>query len=604
MFRNYRSAANIIFQPEMSFNEMMRHIKAHFDGGRFKKARKELLDAMERFPKNGLILFRLGQVCAELNALEEAEGWLWQAIKIDHETAEIHKTLADVQAELGKNAEAKASYKNAIELDSRYFNPHANLANLLLDEGDIEAAITHYQRAIELRPDIAELYDSLGQTLRETEGASQAARAMFLQALKLNPELATAHFNLARNMEQSGQLQMAVQHYQQAIKLAPDLKMAQARLSGALIKLGETEQALLLIRELESGQDRIPLETLQHLYADLAAKEGLFDEALVMRQALLEQLENDSEARRAQYVLLAELYDEMSSYAAAFEALERAHAINQRQYDFEAVLAEFDLRRNAYGPYEMASLPRADSGLKQPIFLFGMPRAGKSLAESLLSLSPQVHGLDELLSVTQVKALTLEKKRGEGREEIVKALSVGELNQIAIEYIDIAEEYLDDVGLSFANGLKHVVSTTPDNFWDLPLIHRLFPEAPLIHITRHPLDTCLACFFKEFGNGVYAFTNSLKDLGAYFVKYQEMVSCWRDTHNIPMLEVCYEDMVRNPVSVQAKLFAYVGLEAPNQEIREAVSSLGFSASQVGRWRHYELQIKPLKDVIDDWGAFA
>ncbi len=529
--------------------------------------------------------------CCMAGRLAEAEQLLQQALAGAAEKAELHKSLADVQAELGKNAEARTSYERAIALDAGYFNPHANLANLLLDEGEIDAAIAHYQRAVELRPDIAELHDSLGQAFRE-KGVSHAARAMFLQALKLKPELAAAHFNLASNMESGGQFQMAREHYQKAITLSSDMAAARAGLARVSLKLNDVVQAREQIKVLEAQPDRVPPEALQHLHADLAIKEKRFDEAMALRQALLARAPRGSEEQRVQYVLLAELHDEMGKHDAAFDALERAHATRPRVFDQDAVFAEFDAHRQIYTPQEMASLPRADNSLRQPIFLFGMPRAGKSLTESLLALHPSVYGMDELLGVNHFRLQKAGSHHSGSRAESAKALSTSALNQMAVDFVDIAEEYLQDVGLSFKDGIRHVVSTTPANFWNLPLIHRLFPQAPLIHVTRHPLDTCLMCFFKEFGNEAHAYADNLESLGAYFLKYQEMIAHWRDVLKIPMLEIRYEDMVGDPVKVAQQLYGYVGLDMTDV-VKATLERVGFSGEQVGCWQYYKTQLEPL-----------
>ena len=47
-------------------------------------------------------------------------------------------------------------------------------------------------------------------------------------------------------------------------------------------------------------------------------------------------------------------------------------------------------------------------------------------------------------------------------------------------------------------GAERVVDKLPGNFINIGLILMLFPNATIIHATRHPLDTCLSCYFQNF----------------------------------------------------------------------------------------------------------
>ena len=47
-------------------------------------------------------------------------------------------------------------------------------------------------------------------------------------------------------------------------------------------------------------------------------------------------------------------------------------------------------------------------------------------------------------------------------------------------------------------GAARVIDKNPLNFRNLGLIARLFPQARIIHCTRHPLDTGLSNYFQRF----------------------------------------------------------------------------------------------------------
>ena len=176
-------------------------------------------------------------------------------------------------------------------------------------------------------------------------------------------------------------------------------------------------------------------------------------------------------------------------------------------------------------------------------------------------------------------------------------LSTDALNQMAKDFIDIAEEYLNDAGLSLSREITHVISATMGNTWSLPLIHRLFPSAPIIHVKRHPLDTCLACFFKNFQGKAHAYSNDLEDLGFFYLQHQRVVSHWRDVLNIPMLEIFYEELVFNPIATREKICNYIGLNWLVEAASTEDTLKTFSSAHVGHWQNYREQLKPLVTAL-------
>jgi len=148
------------------------------------------------------------------------------------------------------------------------------------------------------------------------------------------------------------------------------------------------------------------------------------------------------------------------------------------------------------------------------------------------------------------------------------------------------------------------------NFLYAGLIHAVFPQARLIHMQRHPLDTCLSVYFENFFN-VSPYANDLDDLAHYYREYLRLSAHWRRV--LPagtLLEVPYEGLSRDAESWTRRMLEFIELpwDARCLEFHETdrvVTTASpwqvrqrISAASVGRWRHYERYLAPLQHLTE------
>lgn len=544
---------------------------------------------------DGEALLSAGRTYLELGRPDEADAFLQRAAEIAEGNAQIHKFLADAKKQLGKEDEARQHYLRAISLDPGYYQAHANLANLLEAENP-DTALQHFRQAVHLRPDIAELHDSMGRVFA-AKRLDHHARASFLQAIKLKPCLATAHCNLANLFLSEGSVSEAIKHFRVALSSRPDLGSALFGLTLSLIhtrQCAEARQQLTLLRQ----QPELPSHLLEKIQADLSAAEGDYESALSDYLKLSGRHDLDSDFLRRLHHSLAMLYKQMGNYSAAFLAIERSHGFSKATYDPAVMQRRVDdLIASAQG--ESIVVSNTEASGPTPVFIFGMPRAGKTLAEKLIGMHPRTYGLREWLSVRSLPLPARLQQMGLVRDEAEKLLTQAELQSLAQDYLDIVEEYLNDAKRTLHGDVTHPITASPDNTWNIGLIHRLFPKSYLIHVRRHPLDLCIDCFFKDFSSGAHAYSNSLENLGRYYVEYERWITHSRDRLKVPMLEIWYEDIVTNPTEARTRLLEHVGL-AP-QDCTEPFTTDMFSRSHIGSWRNYETQLASLIRQLSDAG---
>jgi hypothetical protein len=155
----------------------------------------------------------------------------------------------------------------------------------------------------------------------------------------------------------------------------------------------------------------------------------------------------------------------------------------------------------------------------------------------------------------------------------------------------------------------------PHNFELLGLVALSLPGAKIIHCRRNPLDTCVSCWTKNF-NDAHSYNRSLNDLGRYYAGYYELMEHWRSVLPTPILDVDYEDYIKDLEGTARRLVEFVGLEwdpncleyykldravrtASQWQVRQPIYD-----SSIGRWRNYMPHIQPLIDAMGPLGLQA
>lgn len=542
-------------------------------------------------------------------------------------SAAAHNNLGNDLADAGRLEEASASYRRALQLHPDFPEAHYNLGNVQLDGGQYQAASASYQRAVDLRPDYAEAWNQWGSAARAL-GQLPEALVRHQRALALQPEFAEAHHALGVVLRDLDRLDEAVESYRRAALLAPDGAGLHRDLAVALRLQGRSDDAEASLRRALAIDPNSSASFV--VLAETHADRGRFGEAeeLLRRALALEPTSADALAgitrlRRmtpadgewlAQAQRLAErglpprrevplryaigkYFDDVGDYAPAFAQFRRAneltrsfHAPFNRQQLTRAVdacLVEFGSRAAAPAQPGGAHSPAR----QQPVFVVGMPRSGTSLAEQILASHSEVFGAGELSYWNRAAV------GARGRTADAECLQA------------LARDYREWL-LERAPGARRVLDKMPSNFQHLGLIHRALPDARVIHLQRHPIDTCLSIYFQHF-EATHAYANDLEDLAHAYREYQRLMRHWRQW--LPpdrLLEVPYEGLIDDQETWSQRMVAFLGLDWEPQCLhferteRTVITASKWQVRQpinrhsIERWRHYEAFVMPLRSLLE------
>uniref|UniRef100_A0A8C1IMF3 dolichyl-phosphate-mannose--protein mannosyltransferase n=1 Tax=Cyprinus carpio TaxID=7962 RepID=A0A8C1IMF3_CYPCA len=212
-------------------------------------------EAVRLHPKYVHAMNNLGNILKERNELEEAEELLSSAVHIQPDFAAAWMNLGIVQNSLKKFDKAEQSYWNAIKFRKKYPDCYYNLGRLYADLNRSIDALNAWRNATMLKPDHSLAWNNMVILLDNTGNLAQAeligkealkilpkdhtimfslanvlgkqekykeSEGFFLNALKINPNVASCHGNLAVLYHRWGKLDLAKRHYELSLRLDPN----------------------------------------------------------------------------------------------------------------------------------------------------------------------------------------------------------------------------------------------------------------------------------------------------------------------------------------------------------------------------------------------
>jgi len=160
-------------------------------------ARAEFEHALELNPKNTTGLDGMAQLAIASGDPARAVSFLEAAVIQNGSDAEIREHLAMGYVQLGRFGDAVEHLKAAAEFTPDDPIVHALLSQVLASTGQLDEAIREQQTALHLNENDADGWNNLG-VLEVRAGKTSEAREYFEHALRLAPDHAQAHANLAR----------------------------------------------------------------------------------------------------------------------------------------------------------------------------------------------------------------------------------------------------------------------------------------------------------------------------------------------------------------------------------------------------------------------
>jgi len=464
---------------------------------------------------------------------------------------------------------AASHLERVVEADPTHAPGRFHLARARAMLQDFTAAIAQIEQALALAGDDPMMLDSAGVVFT---ACGEHARALdtFRKAAELAPGNAGIHYNLGTALTTHGDIGAAQQHLEACI----ELDQTHWRAHYALAQLRRQTRESNHIARLEE---------------------------------LLRQFKGRVTASLYVGVALAKELEDVGEYPSAFKRLTDAKNGPRRLLGHEPAKdrALFDALSSLALP-----VPEDAQGhdSDEPIFIVGMPRTGTTLVDRILSSHPLVTQAGELHNF----ASAFKQAAGGPTFNLFSPADIRGVE--GLDWRALGRRYVESTR-PLTGQTARFTDKLPHNFLYAGLIAAALPRARIICVLRDPMDTCLSNFRQLFApdSPYFDYSYDLLHIGEYYVGFRKLMAHWLSLFPDQILEIEYESIVCDQENSTRRLLEFCGLPwdpaCLRFELNDAPVATA-SATQVrnplyrsalGRWKHYESELVPLRELLSHRG---
>jgi tetratricopeptide (TPR) repeat protein len=578
--------------------------------------------------------FEYGLALGDAGRGDEAIRALRRAVSLRPDHAGAWRALGDHLLAIGDHEGGDAAYARHIQ--SSAHSPEIRQAALAMVRNDIPRAEALLQRHLRRAPTDTAAIRMLAEAAVRC-GRNEEAQKLLERCLDLAPGFAAARYNYAVLLHRQNDPKGALAEVERLLSANPRSPAYRNLCAVALSRIGEYERSGRIYRELlneypENAKVWLSYghllktegeqEQSIHAYRQSIVQDPAFGEAywslanlktfrfdagdLAAMQSKVAEPGLEAQNRLQFHFALGKAFEDSEDYARSYEHYAQGNALHRAAHPYDADLNSKRVGRlKSTFTREFFRL-RAGWGCNapDPIFIVGMPRAGSTLLEQILSSHSAVEGtteLPELIAMAKDLRAAANATDISAYAEVLAAKSAAELRELGQRYIERTRIYRKTDRPFF-------IDKMPNNFLHVGMIRAVLPNAKIIDARRHPLGCCFSNFKQHYARG-QNFSYSLTDMGRFYRDYVELMAHFDEVQPGCVHRVIYERTVEDTEAEVRRLLEYCGLPfepgclrffendrpvrtASAEQVRRPIYRDG-----VEQWRHYEPWLGPLKDAL-------
>jgi tetratricopeptide (TPR) repeat protein len=527
-----------------------------------------MTDLARKYVERGMRNPQLIEAALAINEdrLHEAEMILRAHLKADPLDVAAIRLMAQLAARVGRYKDSEALLHRALELAPGFTVARSNLAGILYRQNRFEEAVTALNAVLGEDSDHVASRNLKAAALGRI-GDYDEALGLYEELTQRFPDHAKLWMSQGHVLKTVGRLEESIAAYRRALAVEPTL--------------GEVWWSLA------------NLKTVKFDDGDLKA----------MQAALTFPGLSDEDRFHLDFAL-GKAYDDRRQPEPAFAHYSAANRLrgNSLDYDPMVINKHVDKIITRFTPEFLAGREGQGHDVPDAIFILGMPRAGSTLIEQILSSHSAIEGTMEL---PDIPAIAMREGKGSpaGWNDAVAEMGAERLTELGAEF-------LERTRIQRKTDKPYFIDKLPNNWIYTGLIHLILPNAKIIDARRHPMDCCFSNYRQHFAKG-QAFSYDLAHMGLYYADYVRAMTHFDAVLPGRVHRVIHESLVENPESEIKALLDYLNLPfedgclnfhqnaravrtASSEQVRRPINRDGMD-----QWKPYDQWLEPLKDALGD-----
>lgn len=500
--------------------------------------------------------------------LHDAEPLLRSRLRDAPTDVAAIRMMAELAARIGRLKDSEALLKRALELAPTFGAARANLATVLYKQNRFPEALEQLDAVLAEGGDNPSQQNLKAAALGRIGGYDEAI-GLYSELTGRFPEQAKLWMSYGHMLKTVGDQEASIAAYRQALKIEP--------------ALGEVWWSLANLKTVRFSDDDVTAMDAALTAAGLAQEDAFH-----------------------LHFALGKANEERGDHEVAFKHYARGNHLRAEElaHDPDVVTALVDQVILQFKPKFIEA--RIGHPAKDPIFIVGMPRAGSTLIEQILSSHSMVEGTMEL---PDIPAMAMREGRDKGGWiEAVADMTADDLDRLGSEYVERTR-------IQRKSGKPFFIDKLPNNWSYLGFIRLILPNAKIVDARRHPLDCCFSNFRQHFAKG-QSFSYDLTHMGRYYRDYVRAMAHFDSVLPGYVHRVIHEELLDNPEHEIRRLLDHLDMPfetaclsfhenkravrtASSEQVRRPINRDG-----VDQWKSYETHLGPLKAALGDlWKTY-
>ena len=419
--------------------------------------------------------------------------------------------------ELFKKNQLDNALNFLLSIKNKNLNTFKLISQIHIKKNDFKNAKLILSKILELDKDNLFALNSLGD-LNKSEKNYDEAEKFYIKSISCDENFAPSYFNLASLYEDKGELKLARKHYLKVIEI--------------------------------DNKNYAAFFNLQRI------DENFINDGIIKKITNHLKINQNLKSKNIAYghFILANYYRKKKKINSEINELSKGHEIffNSDRMNKDAViywLKTVPKMINKNFLFHENGNNKIDATDIEPIFIFGIPRSGTTLVETIItSGNEKIYNANEnfVLQKTLHKS-QLNKKIYESKDSIT--LDISFLRK------DIIESYKKH--LSIQSKKFKFIDRTMTNFFFAEILLEIFPNAKIINCKRDSFHNLVAIYQQCLNN--LPWSHKIKDIKKYISIYNHKLNNLEKNYNKNILNVELKKLTEFPVDTSKEIMSFCKL---------------------------------------------